>query len=110
MALENSFDKTKLDLESNIPGGGPNNAPQYNYMQTNLPTVQNTHYLNLVPVGSAGRLNSTNQYSTTRLDMRNGQPNAGAPINVPNNGHMQKYSQRPGQSYVDSMPGAPGVQ
>ena len=40
-------------------------------------------------------------FNKTELDLENAEPNSGAPINVPNNGHKQNYT--PTNKYLDKF-------
>jgi hypothetical protein len=77
--LEDSFNKTNLDLENSDPAGGPINDPNSNFRHFYTPQKP----FNITPEGEVrgeGKL----QFRTdsTDLDVENPLPNGG-PINVP---------------------------
>ena len=77
--LENSFDKTNLDLENSDPAGGPINDPNSNFVHFYTPSkpYDNT------PQGTL-RGEGVLQFTPgqTNLDVENPLPNGG-PINIP---------------------------
>lgn len=88
--LENSFDKTNLDLENDNPAGGPINDPNSNFRHFYTPQKP----FNVTPEGEVrgeGKLQS--RTNNTDLDVENPLPNGG-PINVP-------YTTRIGSQFAD---------
>ena len=95
MALKYTFDNTNLDLENASPNGGPINAPDNLHQQHYTPQIK---YLDQTPIRSWGQIVSSNtdltQFKYTNYDVFNAAPNSGAPINVPDNDHTQRYIPR----------------
>ena len=112
--LENSFDKTNLDLENNSPLGGPINDPNSNFQQFYTPRKP----FSITPEGETrgeGKLQFTG--NITNLDVENPLPNGG-PINVPYTTRIGTESQTfpttqpftPRNTYSDSFnPIPPGI-
>jgi hypothetical protein len=108
-ALEDSFDKTNLDLENAAPFGGPNNFPSYNHTQKWLPQdgkgfADSTEG----QIRGDGKLQTT--FDKTDLDLTNPSP-LGGPINIPYTTKIgnkvesktttQPYT--PKNTYIDSL-------
>ena len=109
--LDDSFDKTNLDLENSAPFGGPNNFPAYNHQQKWLPqegkqftdSAEGTFLV-------GGKLK--NSYDKTSLDLTDPNPNGG-PINIPYTTKVgirtiskpttQPYLPQTGKTYTDSL-------
>ena len=53
------------------------------------------------PLLATNNLDKTVAFDRTGLDLENKEPNSGAPINVPENGHEQKYT--PTDTYLDKF-------
>ncbi len=112
--LENSFDKTNLDLENGDPAGGPINDPNSNFTHFYTPTKPYAG----TPQGTTrgeGALQATP--GLTNLDVENPFPNGG-PINVPYTtriggqfaGFTTTHPFTPLNTYADSFnPIPPGI-
>lgn len=112
--LEDSFDKTNLDLENSDPTGGPINDPNSNFRHFYTPQKP----FGITPEGEVrgeGKL----QFRTdsTDLDVENPLPNGG-PINVPYTARIGNESKTfsttqpftPRKTYSDSFnPIPPGI-
>ena len=101
ITLVNSFDKTNLDLESNLEIGGPIGDTLSGFVHKYLPGSK---------YPSQGELHAESplmqQYDKTNLDLQNPLP-IGGPINdQPNSGFIQKYTSKensyPGKGELES--------
>ena len=94
MGLLNIFDKTKLDMTDPKPNGGaPINVPANNHSQKWRPDKKFVESKMGIK-GLFSNLLLNLRFGLTKYDMTNPNPNQGAQINVPNNGHSQRWTPR----------------
>tara|TARA_Y100000592_G_C5479435_1_gene324409 strand:+ start:5736 stop:6377 length:642 start_codon:yes stop_codon:yes gene_type:complete len=98
--LKNSFDKTNLDLESNLEIGGPIGDTLSGFVHKYLPGSKYPSQGELQPESPL-----MEQYNKTNLDLTSDEPEGG-PINDPASGFEQKYT--PNNPYYTENQGTLG--
>ena len=100
ITLRHSFDKTNLDLESDLEIGGPIGDTLSGFVHKYLPGSKYPSQGELQPKSPLMQ-----QYDKTNLDLTNDEPEGG-PINDPASGFEQKYS--PSNPYYTENQGTLG--